>query len=98
MESVPRWKCRQPTRRSGSNLDENGEFVGGISKFLQERKETVIAALGLKPGDFIGLTAGKKLAAQKTAGVLRRLLGSCEREAHEEGLLRILLDRGFPDV
>ena len=57
-------------------LDENGEFVGGISKFLQERKETVIAALGLKPGDFIGLTAGKKLAAQKTAGVLRRLLGA----------------------
>ena len=49
-------------------LDENGEFVGGISKFLQERKEAVIAALGLKPGDFIGLTAGKKLAAQKTAG------------------------------
>lgn len=57
-------------------LDENGEFVGGISKFLQERKEAVIAALGLKPGDFIGLTAGKKLAAQKTAGVLRRLLGA----------------------
>ena len=55
-------------------LDENGEFVGGISKFLQERKEKVIEALGLKPGDFIGLTAGKKLAAQKTAGVLRRLL------------------------
>lgn len=57
-------------------LDENGEFVGGISKFLQERKEKVIEALGLKPGDFIGLTAGKKLAAQKTAGVLRRLLGA----------------------
>ena len=62
-------------------LDENGEFVGGISKFLQERKETVIAALGLKPGDFIGLTAGKKLAAQKTAGVLRRLLGAAS-ETH----------------
>ena len=27
-------------------LDENGEFVGGISKFLQERKEKVIEALG----------------------------------------------------
>ena len=57
-------------------LDENGEFVGGISKFLQERKEKVIEALGLKPGDFVGLTAGKKLAAQKTAGVLRKLLGA----------------------
>ena len=57
-------------------LDENGELVGGISKFLQDRKEAVIAALGLKPGDFVGLTAGKKLAAQKTAGVLRKLLGA----------------------
>ena len=57
-------------------LDENGELVGGIAKFLQERKEAVIAALGLKPGDFVGLTAGKKLAAQKTAGVLRKLLGA----------------------
>ena len=57
-------------------LDENGELVGGIAKFLQHRKEAVIAALGLKPGDFVGLTAGKKLAAQKTAGVLRKLLGA----------------------
>ena len=57
-------------------LDENGELVGGISKFLQDRKEAVIAALGLKPGDFVGLTAGKKLVAQKTAGVLRKLLGA----------------------
>lgn len=57
-------------------LDENGELAGGIAKFLQDRKEAVIAALGLKPGDFVGLTAGKKLAAQKTAGVLRKLLGA----------------------
>ena len=57
-------------------LDENRELVGGIAKFLQDRKEAVIAALGLKPGDFVGLTAGKKLAAQKTAGVLRKLLGA----------------------
>lgn len=56
-------------------IDENGELAGGIAKFLQDRKEAVIAALGLKPGDFVGLTAGKKSVAQKTAGVLRRLLG-----------------------
>ena len=62
-------------------LDENGELVGGIAKFLQDRKEAVIAALGLKPGDFVGLTAGKKLAAQKTAGVLRKLLGA-ESDKH----------------
>ena len=57
-------------------LDENGELVGGISKFLQERKDAVVAALGLKPGDFVGLTAGNLLTAQKTAGVLRKLLGA----------------------
>ncbi len=57
-------------------LDENGELAGGISKFLAERKEAVVSALGLKPGCFVGVTAGKKLAAQKTAGVLRKILGS----------------------
>ena len=55
-------------------LDENSELVGGISKFLQERKEQVIAALDLKPNTFVGLSAGKKSAAQKTAGVLIRKL------------------------
>ncbi len=56
-------------------VDKDGSFVGGISKFLQERREAVKEALGLKPGDFVGVTAGKKSAAQKTAGVLRRILG-----------------------
>ncbi len=61
-------------------LDENGELAGGISKFLTEKKDAVIAALGLKPGDFIGLTAGKKLTAQKTAGVYRKLLGAASEK------------------
>ena len=56
-------------------LDENGEIVGGIAKFLQEKKDEVISKLSLKPGDFVGLTAGQKLTALKTAGVLRKLLG-----------------------
>jgi aspartyl-tRNA synthetase len=56
-------------------LDESGNLVGGISKFLQERKDEVIEALSLKSGDFVGLAAGSKLVAQKTAGVLRRFLG-----------------------
>lgn len=60
-------------------LDENGELVGGISKFLVNIKDEVVTALNLKPGDFIGLAAGKKLKAQKTAGVLRNMLGAnCE--------------------
>ena len=56
-------------------LDENGELTGGIAKFLQERKDKVVSELGLKAGDFVGLTSGKKQDALKTAGVLRRLLG-----------------------
>lgn len=61
-------------------MDENGELVGGISKFLQDRKDAIVNALGLKPGDFVGLTAGKKLVAQKTAGVLRKLLGAADEK------------------
>ena len=57
-------------------VDENGSLTGGISKFLQERAETVKEALGLKPGDFVGVCAGKKQAAQKTVGVLRRYIGA----------------------
>ena len=57
-------------------LDDKGELVGGISKFLQENKDAIISALGLKPNTFVGLSAGKKLAAQKTAGVLVKTLGA----------------------
>ena len=56
-------------------LDENGEISGGIAKFLQDRKEEVIRTLNLKPNTFVALSAGKKGAAQKTAGVLIRKLG-----------------------
>ena len=57
-------------------LGEDGELSGGIAKFLADRKDEVIAKLNLKPGCFVGVTAGKKSAAQKTAGVLRKLLGA----------------------
>ena len=56
-------------------VDENGELTGGISKFLQDCKDAFIAKLGLKPGSFVCMAAGKKSAAQKTAGVVRTLLG-----------------------
>ena len=56
--------------------DENGEIVGGIAKFLQDRKDAVVEKLGLKPGCLVGVTAGKKLAAQKTAGVMLKMLGA----------------------
>ena len=57
-------------------VDENGELAGGVAKFLQDRKGDLINALSLKPGCLVGVTAGKKGAAQKTAGVMRKMLGA----------------------
>ena len=57
-------------------LDENGELVGGIAKFLQDRKDAVIEKLSLSRGSLVGVTAGAKLTAQKTAGVMLKLLGA----------------------
>jgi len=57
-------------------LDENGELVGGISKFVTPCKDAVVSALNLKAGDFVALSAGKLTAAQKTAGVLVKTLGA----------------------
>ena len=68
--------------------DENGDIVGGISKFVQPIKDQVVSALGLTKGCFVGLTAGKLLTAQKTAGILRSKLGAfcpnhMDRERYE---------------
>ncbi len=82
--------CTEVEVQSGNKvywtrLDENGELVGGIAKFLTERKEELAQKLGMKPGDFVGFSAGKKLVAQKTAGVLRSKLGNaCEGHMDKE--------------
>lgn len=77
-------------------LDENGEIVGGIAKFLQEKKAEIIAALNLKQGDFVGLTAGKKLTAQKTAGVLRKLLGAASEKHMKQNTYEFCWIVDFP--
>ncbi len=56
-------------------VDENGELTGGVSKFLADYKDILTAKLNLKPGSFVCMAAGKKTAAQKTAGVIRTLMG-----------------------
>ena len=57
-------------------VDENGQFTGGVSKFLIPCAEALTAKLGLKPGSFVCMAASeKKLAAQKTAGVVRNMMG-----------------------
>ena len=57
-------------------MDDKGELVGGISKFVTPIKEKVVEALGLKANDFVALSAGKREAALKTAGVLVKTLGA----------------------
>ncbi len=57
-------------------VDENGNFTGGVSKFLADCKDAMTAKLNLKPGSFVCMAAGKKAAAQKTAGVIRKLMGT----------------------
>ena len=56
-------------------MDENGQLTGGVSKFLGGCAEALTAKLNLKPGSFVCMAAGKKAVAQKTAGVIRTLLG-----------------------
>ncbi len=66
-------------------IDENGEFVGGISKFLKENGDAVKSALGLKNGDFVAVTAGTKAQALKAAGVYRKLIGAaCPKHMNKE--------------
>ncbi|MCD8376920.1 MAG: Asp-tRNA(Asn)/Glu-tRNA(Gln) amidotransferase GatCAB subunit C, partial [Oscillospiraceae bacterium] len=72
--------CAQVEVQAGSRpfwfrLDESGEPVGGVAKFIQPIRERAVSELGLEPGCFVGLSAGEPLAAQKTAGVLRSKLG-----------------------
>ena len=56
-------------------LDEHGEIAGGIAKYVKERKDELVSALGLQPNTFVGLTCGTLGAAQKSAGAMRKLLG-----------------------
>ena len=57
-------------------VDENGAIMGGIAKFLQEKADAIISTLNLKPDTFVAISAGEKLVAQKTAGVLVKTLGA----------------------
>ena len=57
-------------------VDEKGELAGGVAKFLADRKDSIVSALDLKPGCLVGVAAGDKGTAQKTAGVMRKMLGA----------------------
>lgn len=57
-------------------VDENGEIVGGISKFVKPIQEEVVKTLGLEKDTLVVLSAGKKTLAQKVAGVAIKTLGA----------------------
>jgi len=63
--------------------DENGEFAGGIAKFLAPHKAALTEKLGLRPNTLVGIAAGA--SAIKVGGVLRRMLGAaCEGHMDRE--------------
>ena len=66
-------------------MDENGELVGGVAKFMAPMKDKLVEALGLTPNCLVGLAAGDKGTARKVAGVLRNKLGNiCEGHMDKE--------------
>ena len=82
--------CTDVEVQSGSKpywfkVDENGQLAGGIAKFMNGCREALTAKLGLKPNMLVGVAAGDKGAAIKTAGVLRSKLGAaCEGHMDKE--------------
>ncbi len=55
---------------------ENGAFVGGVAKFLNDRFATLAEKLPLADSTLVGIAAGAHDQAVKTAGVLRKMLGA----------------------
>ena len=69
-------------------MDEKGAIAGGIAKFINADPaivEKVTAALNLQPNTLVFPSTGKLGEAQKTAGVMRKLLGAtCEGHMDKE--------------
>ena len=55
---------------------ENGAFVGGVAKFLNDRFAAISEALNLTEGCLVAIAAGAHDQAVKTAGVMRKMLGA----------------------
>lgn len=69
-------------------MDESGAISGGIGKFINadpRLTDAVVKRLNLEPNSLVFLSAGRREAAQKTAGVMRRMLGNaCEGHMDKE--------------
>ena len=57
-------------------MDENGAFVGGVSKFLDAVKDRLTERLGLKPGTLVVVSSSNRSQAQKTAGIAIKLFAA----------------------
>ena len=57
-------------------IDESGALTGGVAKFLEAQHAALSERLSLKPGTLVGIAAGKSGQAQKTAGVMIKMLGA----------------------
>lgn len=56
-------------------IDENGEYTGGISKFITEEVKVGLRELGVKSNDSIFFVADEFKLSQKIAGLVRIELG-----------------------
>ncbi len=69
-------------------MDDKGAIAGGIAKFINADPavvEKVTETLNLQPNTLVFLSTGKLGEAQKTAGVMRKLLGAaCEGHMDKE--------------
>ena len=69
-------------------MDDKGTIAGGIAKFINADPaivEKVTKTLNLQPNTLVFLSTGKLGEAQKTAGVMRKLLGAaCEGHMDKE--------------
>ena len=57
-------------------VDDGGQAVGGVAKFVNPLMEKLTQSLSLAAGDLVVLSAGKLAAAQKTAGVIVKTFGA----------------------
>ena len=57
-------------------IDENGEIVGGIAKFVKPAADKIKEALDLHENTLVVLSAGKKSQAQKTIGSVIKTFGA----------------------
>ena len=67
---------------------ENGAFVGGVAKVLNDRFDSLASALKLSEGCLVAIAAGAHDQTVKTAGVARKMLGAAvpghmDRERYE---------------